>query len=420
MAATSSNYSDVLKIVYERTIAMQFTINMILLRLLKKKVEKRVQGQKLQYFNDIGVSGGVGWSRNNTLPADGAALQELAEFNWETMRGAIGVEGDIMDDSASNDAAFVNVMEREQNSLIKELSHFAGVTLAGDGTGQVATIESVTNSTTFVVADARLLVSGMRVDIIRISDGGVGGGAAGVRIKVNKHNRTCTIIEDRSLGDSTTVSAALTSYALYMPGARNAVPVGLAGIVDDANPPSGVGNYGAIDRSDNANAFWQAWRYHNDGNARPIHPGLIADALTDIKTEMGDEEPGNRILLAHPKQCNELKKWLQANTSYFGGETTIATWYKTIMFQGDIPIVESSFIAPDRMYLLNLEDFRFIQDREGHWQSNDPNGGGGIWRWVEQRDAYKAYWKHNWLLGCLAPRNNAVIEDLEYDTPMAA
>lgn len=408
MATGSSRATQeaLLREVYLRDFRRQFNTKSVLLQSIKRNTRNFAPGKNISVAVHAGAGGTYQWTDNNELPPADFEQVERATFQYRMMTLTIEIAGDFQEDAKSKQAADIQPLGLEMRSALINGRHGLNYDLFGDGSGLLATPATATGSKTLTVDHVRGLRNNMRVDIIKTSDGSVGGGVTSAKIKVNPTTLTVTLTGDSNLANYDDVNSNPTTYGVYRHKSRNKAPFGLGAIVSAANPPSGVGNYGNIDRTDDANDFWRA-RYHDNGAVLRVPTfRQMQDLMDDIEVNSDGGAPN--IIIAPHALWTALAVIMDNQKQFKGGMMTLNGWCKAIDWAG-IPIVRDKHCPPDRMYFLDLSTFKIYQDDEGKWMDKD----GAILARKPGYVAYEAAWYRRLQLVCIAPNANGCYADLK-------
>ncbi|MBR1984181.1 MAG: phage major capsid protein, partial [Clostridia bacterium] len=248
--------------------------------------------------------------------------------------------------SQSNSGAFVNLLNDEMESLIKSSSFNLGRMLYGDGTGKVATVESI-NAENPVFDSVRNFVEGMKIDIY---DGETVVKSGLIITFVDRLNKKITC--NQSL--SGVCSAGNTVYAS---GSKDNEITGIKRLFDTTEENKIL--YG-VDRTE------YKWLYPyintNNSTATEINDVMIQKALNSI-----EEASGNQVDFI--AVSSDVRNAYQAYLSEYRRNldmTTLAGGYKAMTYAG-IPVVYERFVEDGTMYLLNSKDFNLHQLCDWEW-----------------------------------------------------
>lgn len=416
MAATRTTQSDLLKIVYQPKMRIQFNLKSILLQELARNEAEYAEGEKFSIPIHSGQTVGYGWSPAGVLPAASNQQVARATFNYERMYGRIQLDGPHTRGARKGYAADARPYDLETRGLVMQMRSAFNFDLFGDGTAilslfpsQTATV-SGTAVTALTVDSVKGLVKGQRVDLLATADGAdTNGFSYAVIVSINTDAgtgvHTLTLTTSDGTWDPATFNAAEASYGLYRSLNSstscygNAVE-GLSSIV------SASGTYGGINRATAGNEYWKAQAIDaGDGAADKVpYLSLIEQAID--KVDINSDGATNLIITTHELWAYMMKT-LVNNKRYTLSETKLNGWARAIDFNG-IPIIRDKHCPDGKMFFLDMSTFALFQDSEGQWMDED----GAILHRVTDSHAYEASWFRFVQLVCDQPAANCVIYDL--------
>lgn len=403
---------NLLRTVYLKDMRRQFNLKSILLQIIGRNNTNFAPGKEISIALHAGAGEGHTYSDAGNLPPPSSEQIERAVFNYKWMTNRIQITGDFEDDADSKKAAEMSPLQLALQSVVRNGRHDLNYDMFSDGSGKVATVATASSATECVVDDIAGLRNNLRVDVILTASGGIGaGGVKSALISLNRSTKTVTLLGGATWADGTgsDLNSNPTDYAIYRAGAYNMAPYGLGAAVSASNPPTGVTQYGGIDRSDDANDFWRSHRLHNSGSLRGVTLKLMQDMLDEI--DIYSEGQVGIIVCGH-QVWSGVAHALTNSKRYPGQMMTLNGWCQAVDFAG-IPVVRDKHCPPDRMYFLDPSTFTIYQNNEGSWMDKD----GAILARVEGKVAYQAAWHRRLQLVCRAPICNGYIEDLKYAAP---
>lgn len=403
---------NLLRTVYLRDMRRQFNLKSVLLQIIGRNNTNFAPGKEISIPLHAGAGEGHTYSDAGNLPPPSSETIERAIFNYKWMTNRIQISGDFEEDADSRKAAEMSPLQLGLQSVVRNGRHDLNYDLFGDGTGQVATIASAANGTQCVVNALGGLRNNLRVDVILTANGGIGvGGVKSALISVNRSTSTVTLLGGATWADGTgsDLNSNPTDYAIYRAGAYNQAPYGLQAAISNANPPTGVTNYGGIDRSDDANDYWRAHVLANGGTLRVAGLKLMQDMLDEI--DIYSEGQIGIIICGH-QVWSGVAHELVNSKRYPGAMMTLNGWCQAVEFAG-IPVVRDKHCPASKMFFIDPSTFTIYQNNEGNWMDKD----GAVLARVDGRVAYQAAWHRRLQLVCRAPICNGVIEDLKYAAP---
>ena len=214
--------------------------------------------------------------------------------------------------------------------------------LYGDGTGLLATIESVDSTTkTIITLDSvRNLIEGMVIDVYN----GETKSAGGLRIKyVDRINKKIHV--------TSYTQTFAKDYKLYVQNSKGYEISGLGKIFSDSDTLYGVS------RSD------YPWLVpYTKTNAGQINDSLIQTAIDYLEEVTGSNV---NYIACSSKVRRMYQEYLGAYRRNID-VMELQGGYKAITYNG-IPLVADRFVEDDAMYLLNTDDFTLHQLCDWKW-----------------------------------------------------
>ena len=323
-----------------------------------------VVGKDVKKLVKYGVNGGISaGSETGGLPASSETGNVTFTASLKNLYGTIEISDKALRASASNEGAFVNLLNDEMQSLIKSASYNFGRMLYGDGTGKIATVVEALSNNVLKLDTVTGVVEGMRIDFV-LSDGSITD-VQGVKVlSVDRKEKTITIENSAGYGDYT------GEVGVYVQGSYEKEITGLKAIFDDANL------YG-VNRT-NLSALKP---YTKDG-VGAISESVMQTAMDEIEEISGGQVNFivcswgvRRALVEYFKQYKTMMPSMELE----GG-------FKALSFNG-IPIVADRFCPDGTMYLLNTDDFKIHQLCDWQWLEGED---GKILKQVPGKPVYTA------------------------------
>lgn len=338
---TTQTADNVLKSYYLSAVTDQLnkSVNPFLAQI--KKTTADVWGRDVRKAVRVGINGGIGaGTEDGTLPTAKGNRYEQFVSALKNLYGTIEISDKAIRASASNEGAFVNLLNDEMQSLIESASCNFGRMLFGDGTGKLATAKTTTNSTTLNVDTVENIVEGMYVDFYHGESTLTN---ARTILAVDRKNNKITI-------DGTALTIATSeNIEIYLHGSKNLELTGLKAIFD-ADTLYGV--------SRSENSWIEPYKADSVGE---LTENTLQTAIDTVEERAGSKinfivtSPGVRRAL-----FNKLSAYRQLDTLELEGG------FRAISFNG-IPVVTDRFCQKGTMYLLNTDDFGLHQLCDWQW-----------------------------------------------------
>ena len=340
---TLSSAENALKTVYLGVVANQLNINANPLLGKIKQSTKDVWGKEVRKLAPYGINGGIGaGAEADALPK--AAGNNYVQFVSElkNLYGRIELSDKAIRASENNAGAFVNLLNDEMEGLIKASSFNFGRMLYGDGSGLLATVTEVDESTKAITCDSvKNLIEGMVIDVYT-ADAKVEA-KSGVRIKyVDRVNKKFFVETDVTLavGDK-----------IYVQNSKDFEITGLGKIFSNSETLYGL-----------TRASFPWLSPYVKTSAGEISDGLIQSAVDFLEEVSGSNVNYIACSSAVRRAYQEYLGAYRRNIDV----AELAGGYKAISYNG-IPLVADRFVADDTMYLLNTDDFTLHQLCDWKW-----------------------------------------------------
>lgn len=336
---TTQTADNVLKSYYLNAVSDQLNkaANPLLAKIRQTTAD--VWGRDVRKAVRIGVNGGIGaGTESGDLPTAGGNRYAQFVSSLKNLYGTIEISDKAIRSSASNEGAFVNLLNDEMDGLVKSSSFNFGRMLFGDGTGKLCSF--VASTTGYTVDSVQNIAEGMIVDVVTSSS-------------VIAAGRTITGIDyaDKKItlsGAAVTAAESAGAY-LVLQGSKGLELTGLKAIFD------GDTLYG-LSRGDNP---WM--KPYTSGSVGELTETKLQTAIDTVEERTGGKinfivtSPGVRRAFAET-----LASRRQIETMELEGG------FHAISFNG-IPVVSDRFCPKNTVYLLNTDDFCLHQLCDWQW-----------------------------------------------------
>ena len=324
-----------------------------------------VVGKDVRKLVKYGVNGGIGaGSETGDLPA--ASQGDRVQFvsTLKNLYGTIEISDKALRASASNEGAFVNLLNDEMQSLIKSASFNFGRMLYGDGTGALGVVYEIEADNTLFIDDVKNFVEGMIVDFTDDENNVIEDVAGRKVLSVDRVNRRIKV----SGSDITDLMPA--GGAVYLHDCKGYELTGLKAIFGD-------GELYGVDRT--KTPIMKPYKKEEVGE---ITENVIQTAMDMIEENSGSKVNFivcswgvKRALAEYFRQF----KVAMPTIEFEGG-------FKAMSFNG-IPVVADRFCPKGTMYLLNTDDFKIHQLCDWKWLEGED---GKILKQVPGKPVYTA------------------------------
>lgn len=343
-----------------------------------------VWGRDVRKAVRYGVNGGIGaGTESGALP--GSAGNQYAVFvsTLKNLYGTIEISDKAIRASATNEGAFVNLLNDEMDGLIKSSVFNFGRMLFGDGTGTIATITAA-SGTSYTVDSVQNLAEGMVVDVYDASNQAVS--SARTITAVDRENGKITLS-----GTAITV-AANTKYTLVIQNSRGLEITGLGAIFSDSATLYGV------ERASNP---WMKPYIKTS-------VGKLTETALQTAIDAVEETSGSKINFI---VCSwgVRRALIEALSQYRKTDSLeLEGGFRALSFNG-IPVVADRFCPKGTAYLLNTEDFGLHQLCDWQWLEGED---GKILKQVAGKAVYTATLVKYAELLCYRPCGQAMLSGI--------
>ena len=150
---------------------------------------------------------------------------------------------------------------------------------------------------------------------------------------------------------------------------------------------------------------WQSTINANGGTGRPLSEGLMIKTTDDVRVQGGVTSlilTSLGVRRAYFALLTQQRRY--TNTKEFGGGMT------GLAFNNgrEIPVVEDVDHPKNTMYFLDESTFKVYRDKDWSWLDQD----GGIWKWMNNKDAFEAILKQYWQIGLDRRNANSILKDI--------
>ncbi len=382
MPVALSNADKVLKTYYLNAVSDQLKLSSNLFYAKLRQTTTNIYGKDVKKTVRIGINGGVGaGTEDGTLPTAQYNQYEQFSLPLKNLYGVLEITDKAIRASASNEGAFINLLDESMEQVVKSAAFNFSRMLFGDGSGLLGTIESGTMPT-YKVTNVQNFETGMYVDVYTPSSSVH---ARGIKIgDVDYVNSTIHL--------ESSISAP-EGYKLYLRGSKDLELTGL-GLIFSEKPIYGV--------------------YRTKGS--PLVPYMTTcEELTENEIQKAIDSvemtTGSKIDLiicswgVRRKLYDILSKYRYTDSVVLDGGV------RAITFNG-IPVVADRFCPKGTMYLINTNDFALHQLCDWQWLESED---GSILKQVPTKPVFTATLVKYADLMCYNPGGQAMISGITED-----
>lgn len=385
---TLTSADKALKSLYLGVITEQLNtgINPLLARI--KQTTQDVWGKEIRRVAQYGINGGIGaGTEDGALPAAAGNNYNQFVLTLKNLYGTIEISDKAVRASENSVGAFVNLLNAEMEGLLKASSYNFGRMLFGDGTGVLATVESIEEGV-LTVSSTKNIVEGMVIDVL--SSGGVAiTGCSGRRVKaVDKTEKTVTV-DGAEMSDT----AVTKGCVVCLQNSYGREITGLKAIFKK------TGTLYGLNRA--SNKWMIPYMQESVGSINDI---VIQKAIDELEENTGSKVNfivcSSGVKRAYQSYLNTYKRNVDV-MDLKGG-------YKAISYNG-IPVVSDRFCPDGTMYLLNTDDFVLHQLCDWKWLEGED---GRVIKQVANKPVYSATLVKYADLICTRPCGQAMLSGI--------
>lgn len=343
------------------TEALDLKANPLLAQIQRSSVD--VVGKDVRKLVKVGVSGGISaGSETGGLPTASEATRVQFTSTLKNLYGTIEISDKALRASASNEGAFVNLLNDEMQSLVKSASFNFGRMLYGDGSGYLGTVEKINPNNHLLVNTTKNFVEGQVVEFADMEDILIG--VRGHKILSVDRANSIIVVDGIDLTDEIPTGAHI-----YLCDSQGYEITGLKAIFGD-------GELYGVDRE---RGFMKPYVKKSVGE---ISENAIQTAIDTIEENSGS---GVNFIVCSWGVKRALAEYYKER-SVLAPTMELAGGFKAVSFNG-IPVVADRFCPKGTMYLLNTDDFKIHQLCDWKWLEGED---GKILKQIPGKPVYTA------------------------------
>ncbi len=351
---TISTAENALKTLYLGVVSDQLNtkVNPLLAKIKQKTSD--VWGKEVRKLVPYGANGGIGaGTEDGNLPSAAGNNYQQFCLTLKNLYGTIELSDKAIRASANNSGAFVNLLNAEMEGLIKASKFNFGRMLFGDGSGKLATVESVSGNVV-VLDEIANVIEGMVVDFLTPANStySLVSGACGRRIvSVDRANKKITV--DGAAISANTIAA---NDIVTVQGSFNKELTGLGAIFGNSTTLYGINR---------ANNLWLTPKSvaATDGKIDDSTIQKVVDELEDVAGSTAN------FIVCNSGVRRAYQNYLTAKRTNVD-TLNLEGGFKAISF-GGIPVVTDRFCPSGKMYVLNTDEFALHQLCDWRWLEGD-------------------------------------------------
>jgi hypothetical protein len=401
-----STADKILKVLYLPPVRELLNNSTVLLSRIEKQVQQ-VGGKSftIPLHKSRNQAAGIGRAEAGTLPTAGQQGYTEAILPNKYVYGQIKVTGPVLAATRSNAYAFVEALTSEMKGLVKDTKRAVNRQFHSDGVDALATYVSGTGTTAGVADDGlgNIFVhlpagEAVTVDLLDITNSYAVLDSAVTATRGASNGTT---------GYAVTLSANISGTAadgdVWVPsGTKGNQMMGIAGIIDDADPALGALQGLAVA----SNPLWKAQVIGSDSSLQDISFPLIQQGLSELAINSDFTEEDVKFFLMN---YGVRDKYVELCTQERG-------WFNTMKIDGGFEAVEynGKGFVPDsqcrrqRIYGITPETMKIYRSSDFDWIDKD----GAVLSRVSGEDAYGATLFHYGNLGVSVRNGNVVYKGI--------
>lgn len=354
------------------------------------KIEKtsvNVTGKDVKKLVRNGINNGVGvGTETGDLPSAGEGSYITLTSTLKNMYGTIEISDKAIRASATNEGAFVNLLNDEMRSLVDSAKYHFSRMLFGDGTSFLAYINSNTDEC-LQVSSTVGMTEGMKVHILAMDGEKIPTVDYATISKIDRENNKIFFKEGFLF-----TGYALVGGEVYAGQKTDMELTGLGAIFST--------KAGKLYGQDRNSAFMTPCRTSGAG----FNEMTIQRAIDGIEEASGSRI--NFMLCSYDVRRKIIEAFKDKQIALPTVE--LEGGFKTISYNG-VPIVADRFCPKGVLYLLNTDDFKLHQLCDWQWLEAED---GKILKQVPGKPVYTATLVKYAELICERPCGQGIVEDI--------
>lgn len=418
--ATLSTVNALTKEIYQGKIREQMLDEVVGMKRIERSsagVSSEFGGKYVTFPIRVSRNAGIGYrEEDETLQDPGTQGYKRVNIGLKYGYGRVKISGQAMELAESNPQAFASALDNEMRGLKNDLAIDSARIFYGDGTGAFATATGAKTGQVVPVSQVHTFFGqiGAVFDIVS-GNGPISGKEHPAYVDPNTEGTLLNAPLNTYPSGGSLIASKVVLSSIDV--ANSTVTfVGTLGTVANGNLIVRTGNYlrepyglsalvGTSKLFNLDDPIWQSVLNANGGTARPLSEGLMIKMTDDIRMNGGNTSlilTSLGVRRAYFALLSQQRRY--TNTKEFGGGMT------GLAFNNgrEIPVVEDPMAPPRRMWFLDESAFKIYRDKDWSWLDTD----GGIWKWVQNKDAFEAVMKQYWQIGLDRRNSQGLLSDI--------
>lgn len=419
--ATLTTVNALTKEIYQGKIRDQLYDEVIGLKRIERSsagVTSEVGGKYVTFPIKVSRNAGLGYrEEDETLQDPGVQGYKRVNIGLKYGYGRVRITGQTMELAQTNPQSFASALDREMSGLKTDLARDSARIFYGDGTGAFATATGAAAGQTIPVSSVQPFFGQIGAVLDIVAGNGATAGAehpayvdpnstdpallnaplnvypTGGALVASKVVLTSIDVDNSTITVSGTLGTVANGNLIVRTGNYLREPYGLAALV----------NTQKLFNLDDP--IWKSIINDNGGAGRPLSEGLMIKMTDDVRVQGGSTSlilTSLGVRRAYFALLTQQRRY--TNTKEFGGGLT------GLAFNNgrEIPVVEDPDAPAGKMWFLDESAFKVYRDKDWSWLDTD----GGIWKWVQNKDAFEAVMKQYWQIGVERRNSQGLLSDI--------
>jgi hypothetical protein len=381
-------------------------------------VTSEVGGKYVTFPIRVSRNEGIGYrEENETLQSPGTQGYARVNVGLKYGYGRIALTGQTMELAESNPQSFASVLDREMTGLKNDIAKDSARIFYGDGTGSFAKATGAKTGQVIPVSDTQNFFGqiGAKLDILAAASATAG---AEHPAYVDPNSTDPALLNAPLLASLTKVADGVVLTAVDTANSTITVS-GTVGTVADGHLITRHGNYlrepyglsaligtqKIFNVDPSAFPVWRSVLNGNAGSGRPLSEGLMIKMTDDVRVNGGKTSlilTSLGVRRAYFALLTQQRRY--TNTKEFGGGMTGLAFNNG----SEIPVVEDVDAPKGKMWFLDESAYTVYRDKDWSWLDTD----GGIWKWVQNKDAFEAVIRQYWQIGLDRRNSQGLLSDI--------
>lgn len=419
--ATLTTVNALTKEIYQGKIRDQLYDEVIGLKRIERSsagVTSEVGGKYVTFPIKVSRNAGLGYrEEDETLQDPGVQGYKRVNIGLKYGYGRVRITGQTMELAQTNPQSFASALDREMSGLKTDLARDSARIFYGDGTGAFATATGAKTGQVIPVSSVQPFYGQIGAVLDIVAGNGATAGKehpayvdpnstdpallnaplnvypSGAALIASKVVLTAIDVANSTITVSGTVGTVAAGNLIVRTGNYLREPYGLSAL---------VGTQKLFNLDD---PIWKSIINGNGGTPRPLSEGLMIKMTDDVRVQGGSTSlilTSLGVRRAYFALLTQQRRY--TNTKEFGGGMT------GLAFNNgrEIPVVEDPDAPAGKMWFLDESAFKVYRDKDWSWLDTD----GGIWKWVQNKDAFEAVMKQYWQIGVERRNSQGLLSDI--------